>query len=162
MFRELRRKVQKLSDEDNLEILARGTSGVLALVGDSGYPYAVPINYVYCDGKIYFHSAIAGHKIDSIRKCDKASFCVIDQDVVVPEKYTTYYKSVIAFGKIRILEDEQEKRRAIEKLAVRFYPEDSTTNRNRAIDEVWKSFCMLELSVEHMTGKSAMEFVKSN
>ena len=85
MFRPMRRSKQALSPEKCQEILQRGTSGVLALSGEGGYPYAVPISYVYADGKLYFHSAKAGHKIDAIRSCPKGSFCVIDQDHIVPE-----------------------------------------------------------------------------
>ena len=80
MFREMRRKRQLLSDKESIEILENGTSGVLALLGDDEYPYAVPISYVYDNAKIYFHGAKTGHKIDAIRKCSKASFCVIEQD----------------------------------------------------------------------------------
>ena len=89
MFREMRRFKQLLPQETAIEILNRNTSGTLALIGDNDYPYAVPISYVYIDGKLYFHSAKSGHKIDAIIKHEKASFCVIDQDHIVPEKYTT-------------------------------------------------------------------------
>ena len=97
-FRDMRRKRQLLSEEDSIDILTKATAGTLALLGDNDYPYAVPISYVYQERKLYFHSALAGHKVDAIRKCDKASFCVIDKDEVHPEKYTTYFRSVIAFG----------------------------------------------------------------
>jgi len=72
-FREMRRKRQQLSNEDSVGILQRATSGTLALLGDNGYPYAVPISYVYSDGKLYFHSALSGHKVDAIRNYKKAS-----------------------------------------------------------------------------------------
>ena len=88
MFRGMRRKRQLLSKKDSIAVLEKGTSGVLSLLGDNGYPYGVPISYVYADNKIFFHSAKDGHKIDAIRACEKASFCVIDQDKVVPEEYT--------------------------------------------------------------------------
>ena len=101
MFRELRRKRQELSLEESLDILNKGTSGVLALLGDNDYPYTVPISYVYDNAKLYFHGAKNGHKIDALRKHDKASFCVISQDKIIPEEYTTYFRSVIVFGKIR-------------------------------------------------------------
>ena len=133
MFKEMSRKKQILSNKENIEILEKGTSGVLALLGDNEYPYAVPISYVYENSKVYFHSAKAGHKIDAIRKCSKASFCVISQDEIVPEEYTTYFRSVIVFGKIRILEDKNEIRETIEKLAIKYYPTDSIENRNRAL-----------------------------
>lgn len=160
MFREMRRNKQLLSNNESVEILKNGTSGVLALLGDNEYPYAVPISYVYDNSKIYFHGAKSGHKIDAIRKCNKASFCVIAQDEIHPEKYTTYFKSVIAFGKIRILEDENEIRQAIEKLAIKYYPKDDEVNRNQEIAKEWKTLCMIELSIEHMTGKEAIEIVK--
>ena len=160
MFRELRRKRQALSNEACSEILHRGTSGVLALAGDEGYPYAVPISYVYDGEKLYFHGAKAGHKLDAILREPKASFCVIDQDQIVPEEYTTYFRSVIAFGRIRILEDEEEKRAAIEKLALKYAPDDSAENRRRAIDREWKPLCMLEMSIDHLSGKEAIELVR--
>lgn len=56
MFREMRRKRQMLSEDDCKIILREGTSGVLALSGDDGYPYAVPLSYVY-DGRRYFFTA---------------------------------------------------------------------------------------------------------
>ena len=115
----MRRKRQLLSAGESMDILDNGTVGVLALSGDDDYPYAVPVSYVYDNSKIYFHGAKTGHKIDAIRKCSKASFCVIDQDKIIPEEYTTYFRSVIAFGKVRILENEDDIRDAIEKLAVK-------------------------------------------
>ena len=108
-FREMRRKRQQLSNEESITILEKATAGTLAVLGDGDFPYAVPISYVYHEGKLYFHSALAGHKVDAIKKCDKASFCVIDKDDVQPEKYTTFFRSVIAFGRIRVIEDEAEK-----------------------------------------------------
>ena len=89
IFRPMRRKKQALSRQECEAVLKRGSSGVLALLGDGGYPYAVPLSYVYEDGRIYFHCARTGHKLDAIRKEEKASFCVIDQDRIVPEKFTT-------------------------------------------------------------------------
>ena len=103
-------------------MLQQGTSGVLSLLGDNGYPYGVPLSYVYHNGKLYFHCAQAGHKLDAIRREEKCSFCVIVQDQVVPEKYTTYFRSVIAFGKVRILENIEEKQAALEALGERFNP----------------------------------------
>ena len=159
MFREMRRKKQILTEEKAKEVLNRGTSGVLALLGNDDYPYAVPVSYVYCGSKIYFHGAKSGHKIDAIKKCDKASFCVIDKDDVIPEEYTTYFRSVIAFGKIRIMEDELEMRKAIELLAEKYCPGSSKEERSIAIDREWKPLCMIEFSIEHLSGKEAIELV---
>ena len=160
VFREMRRKKQTLSQQEIANILHKGTSGVLALLGDNDYPYAVPISYVYDEGKIYFHSAKSGHKIDAIQRTAKASFCVIDEDLVVPEEYTTYFRSVIAFGQIRVIEDDREKRAAIEKLAIKYAPEDTAANRDNTINREWKPLCMLEMTIDHVTGKEAIELVK--
>lgn len=159
MFREIRRKKQTLSLEESIQILEKGTAGVLALSGDEGYPYAVPISYVYEDSKLFFHGAKNGHKIDAIRRCGKASFCVIEQDHIVPEKYTTYFKSVIAFGRIRIMEGEAEIRKAVETLALKYHPNDTEEGRREAIQRDWNRLCMIELSIEHLSGKEAIELV---
>lgn len=156
MFREMRRKKQLLTEAESENLLKEGSSGVLALLGDGGYPYAVPLSYVYENSKLYFHGAKAGHKVDAIRNCNKASFCVISQDTVVPEEYTTYYKSVIVFGEIRVLERE-EALKAIRQLADKYHPAGSEAEREKEISDFQSSLCMLELSVEHMTGKRAKE-----
>ena len=160
MCREMRRKRQALSKEACEAVLASCTCGVLAVSGDDGYPYAVPLSYVYEDGKFFFHCAKSGHKLDAIDRNHKVSFCVVEKDEIVPEEYTTYFRSVIAFGQIRRLEDDTEKRAAIEKLAARYAPDDSAENRASAIDKEWAPLCMLELDVEHMTGKEAIELTK--
>lgn len=160
MFREMRRNRQLLSKQETIEILINGTAGVLALSGDDEYPYAVPVSYVYSDSRIFFHGAKTGHKIDAIKKCSKASFCVTEQDNIIPEEYTTYFRSVIAFGKVRILEDEKEIKEAIEKLAVKYHPTDNETNRNQTIIKEWNPLCVIEFSIEHLTGKEAIELVK--
>ena len=160
MFREMRRNRQLLSQEDTQAILYQGTSGVLAVSGDDDYPYAVPLSYVYDGQKIYFHSAKSGHKLDSITRNPKASFCVVDRDQIVPDEYTTYFRSVIVFGTVRILQDEAEKREKKKKLAVKYAPDDTAEHREKAIEREWKQLCMLEMIPEHMSGKEAKELVK--
>ena len=159
MFREMRRAAQQLPREVAVEILERNTSGTLALLGDKGYPYAVPMSYVYRDGKLYFHSAKTGHKVDAARNYEKASFCVIDQDQIVPEKYTTYYRSVIAFGKIRVVEAEGEIRGVAMALAMK-YSADYGEGIPAEIDASIKAMAILEMTVEHITGKEARELAK--
>ena len=160
MFREMRRKKQELAQEECVKILNKGTSGVLAVSGDEDYPYAVPLSYVYHDLKIYFHCAKEGHKLDAIGRNDKVSFCVIDQDRVIPEEYTTYFRSVIAFGKARKIEDEEEKRKTLEILAVKYSPDQEGLSKE--IDGQLKRVTMVELSIEHMTGKEAIELVREH
>ena len=159
MFREMRRFKQLLPQETAVEILNRNTGGTLALLGDEDYPYAVPISYVYADGKLYFHSAKSGHKIDAIKKHEKASFCVIDKDEIVPEKYTTYFRSVIAFGKIRLLEDVEEMRCVATALAMK-YSADFAEGIPAEIDSSIKNMAIIEMTIDHMTAKEAIELVK--
>ena len=153
MFHKMRRSVQQLSYEDAEAVLLRGSAGVLALTGDKAFPYAVPISYVYDGEHIYFHSALTGHKIDAIQKNPNVSFAVIDQDEVIPEKYTTAYRSVIVFGSIRIITDDHEKMAAIHKLALKYAPDNTEQQHNEMIDRTWDRFCMLEMSIAHITGK---------
>lgn len=157
-FRPMRRKRQQLSNEESIAILEKATAGTLALLGDEGYPYAVPISYVYTDGKLYFHSALAGHKVDAIRKCEKASFCVIEQDDVQPKKYTTFYRSVIAFGRIHIIKDEQEKLATARMLGNRYNPNDEDSLRQE-MEKGFSRMLMLRFDIEHLTGKEAIELM---
>ncbi len=159
MFREMRRSKQRLPQEVAVEILKRNTSGVLALSGDDGYPYAVPMSYVYADGKIYFHSAKNGHKIDAIQRNEKASFCVIDQDQIVPEKYTTFFRSVIVFGRLRLVEDAPEMRRIASTLAMK-YSADFKEGIPKEINASIRNMAILELTVDHITAKEAIELIK--
>ena len=160
MFRPMRRSRQALGADACRDVLARGASGVLALLGDGGWPYAVPLSYAFDGEKLYFHCAREGHKLDAIRREARASFCVVDRDEVVPEEYTTYFRSVIAFGRVRVVEDEAQKRAAIELLARRYFPQDSAENRRRAIEREWAGLCMLEMDIEHMSGKEAKELAR--
>lgn len=155
-FRQMRRKNQLLSEAECIEILNRNTSGVMSVIGDNGYPYTVPLSYVYLDGKIYFHCAVSGHKIDAIKNNDKVSFCIVDQDKVVPDEYTTYYRSVIIFGRARILQNEDEIKYTLTHLAKKYAPNESASSIN---DEIKKCphLLMVEIKIDHITGKAAKE-----
>ena len=162
MFRPMRRFRQQLSHEECERILAEATSGVLALSGDDGYPYAVPLSHVYQDGKLYFHCAKEGHKLDSIRRNEKVSFCVIAQDEVIPAKRTTAYISVIAFGKAVIVDDESGLRRIVGLIGEKFsadYPENCRKETDQMI-AADRMYC-LEITVEHLTGKCGLEVLRT-
>ena len=128
----------------------------MAVIGDEGYPYTVPMNYVYADGKIYMHSALSGHKIDALRANDKVSFCVIDADDVVPQDYSTNFRSVIAFGRVRILEDESERLAATRLLGDKYNPNQPEA-LEAEIAHAFKRMHMIELEIEHLTGKIVHE-----
>lgn len=152
MFREMRRKGQALPEAVCEEILRRHGVGVLAVSGDDGYPYAVPVNYVYVDGKIVIHGGKAGHRWDAVHQSDKVSFCVIDQDTPLPEFYTTAYKSVIAFGRAHVLTEPDEMQPYLEVLTAYFTKapkEEQLAYIQRGMPHV----SLLVISIEHLTGK---------
>jgi len=155
----MRRIRQQLDEAQCIDILKQATSGVLAVIGDGGYPYTVPLSHVYADGHLYFHSALQGHKVDAIRACPKCSYCVIAQDEVHPETFTTYFKSIIAFGQIHIIEDDAERMAALRSLGHRHAPHDEA-GLQREINKDFSRVLMLRLDIEHMTGKQAIELVK--
>ncbi len=158
-FRKMRRFGQLLTEEDCISILQRNTNGILAVHGDNGYPYAVPLSYVFCNGKIFFHSALQGHKIDAIKTDAKCSFCVVDKDQIVPEEFTTYFRSVIIFGKAHVIEDKEEMLKALNLLADKYSPEQTEDERRAEISHGINRVAIIELTIEHMTGKQARELM---
>ena len=156
----MRRNRQQLSREECERILGRCTSGVLALAGDGGYPYAVPLSYVYADGAIIFHSAMQGHKVDAIRRDSRCSFCVIEQDEVKPAEFTTYFRSVIAFGRISMLENTDEKVQALRLLGRRYSPGDESGLQHE-IDKSLDHVLLLRLDIDHLSGREAIELAKT-
>lgn len=160
MFRDLRRKKQLLPNEVTEQIMRSGVVGILGVAGDDDYPYTIPVNYAYEDGKIYFHSAKTGHKLDGIQRNNKVSFCVIDQDEIVPERFTSYFRSVIAFGKAKIVTDEAVKQHAME-LLVRKYSPGLEAAGAAEIRREWNILSVVEIVIDHITGKEAIELVNS-
>lgn len=149
----MRRAGKTISEEEIYEILKNNTNGVLAVSGDDDYPYAVPLSYVYVDGKIFFHgSNKSSHKLDGIRKNPKVSFCVIAQDEIIAEDFNTIYKSVIVFGKATILTDKDEIMGAMMALAGK-YSSDYMEKGMEYIKKSFDSFAVIELDIEHVTGK---------
>ena len=133
----------------------------MSLSGDNGYCYAVPINYAVEGNKIYFHSAPTGHKLDAIKNNDKVSFCVVDKHEVIAEEFTSYFSSVIAFGKIKIIEDnnDPEKLRGLELLADKYSPNVSNELREKELKRLG-AVVVPVLEIEHLTGKAARELVR--
>lgn len=157
MFRPLRRIKQQLSQEDCISVLKNEVRGVLSVWGDEGYPYGIPINFYYSqdNNKVYFHGSREGHKIDAIKNYDKVSFCVYDKGIQIEGKRGLDYKSVIVFGRIKILEDREETLNIVRKLTEQF------DFGNEYIDDEIKKFAkfvtVLELSPEHICGKTVNE-----
>ena len=157
----MRRKKQKLSESETIEILESCTSGVLAVTGDNDYPYAVPLSYAYKDGKLFFHFAKEGHKIDGIKNNDKVSFCVIKTDDVIPKDFNTHYRSAIVFGRARFLTEDSEKKYALECLVEKYSP-DHIKEGQSEIEQEWNRVCAAEVKIEHMTGKAASDLINNN
>lgn len=155
MFRKMRRFKQQLSEEECLEILRTAKRGVLAVLGDEGYPYAVPLDFVYEDGKIYFHCAKEGHKLDAILREPKCSFCVLSEGVPEPDSWWFHLSSVISFGKIAIMEDPEAIREKLILLGRKYMPTEEEIQTD--ILKNGPRANVLELTIEHMTGKRVKE-----
>lgn len=159
MFRPMRRKKQLLPEVETIAMLRSCTAGVLALQGDDGYPYAVPLSYAYEDGKLFFHCATKGHKLDALERSARASFCVIAADDIVPSEFNTHFRSAVVFGRATVVTDDDEKRRALMCLAEKYSP-DHLDAAAAEVESAWKRVSVIELTVEHMTGKASLDLVK--
>lgn len=157
MFRPMRRFRQQVSEEACAEVLKEQWRGVLSVLGDGGYPYGVPVDFFYDEekGEIYFHGAKEGHKIDAIRACDKVSFCVWNEGFIKQGEWALNITSVIAFGKIRIVEDESERTRILRQIGLKYYPDRESAEKVLR-DAGHRAIC-LALKIEHMTGKLVKE-----
>lgn len=159
MFYEMRRKQQQLPKEICIHLLNEATSGVLAIACEQDYPYAVPLSYVYHKDRLIFHCATSGHKLDVIKKQNLASFCVIAQDHVLPEKLTTCYRSVIVFGHITEIRDANERLHAIRLLKEKYAP---MSNLQEELDRYEHSLCMLQMTCDRISGKQAKEWKEND
>ena len=157
MFRRMRRDKQLLSGEETVAVLDRCSHGVLACLGDDGYPYAVPVNYVYWRDRIYFHCAKSGHKIDAIINHPKVSFAIIDEDTIVSHEYTSYYRSVIAFGQARFAVGEEWKE-AFWALVEKYSGDQPQEAKEMEITGCTRTH-IVAIDVEHLTGKVAKGYV---
>ena len=159
MFRTMRRSSQLLTDKENTEILVKGSVGVLGVIGDGGHPYCVPLHYVYLDGRVYFHCANEGHKLDAIRSNDKVSFCVIGKNIIETERYNIHFSSVVIFGRARVVTDERAKKIALDSFGNKYYPQFTAQNQQQ-LDEKLNRVCVVEITIEHMTGKGDIRNIK--
>lgn len=155
MFRQMRRYKQELTEEECIDILTKEPRGVLALLGDENYPYAIPMSHAYVDGKIYFHGAKEGHKRDAVKKYPKASYCIVDKGIKNEDEWWYTFKSVIVFGKIRTIDENIEKIDKLRHLGNKFFPTPEETEKEikRLLDRTE----VFEFTIEHMSGKITVE-----
>lgn len=158
MFRPMRRFKQQLEDEEAMRVLKSGHRGTLSLIGDDGYPYGVPLNYfVGDDGHIYMHSAGEGHKIDALKKCDKVSFTVLEDQPKQDDDFAIYVKSVIVFGCIQLVEDRDKVAEYAMSLAKHIFPDHIEDYYNADLERNRNRVQIMEITPEHITGKKVHE-----
>lgn len=155
MFREMRRKKQQLTQEECVSLLETLPRGVLAVLGDDDYPYTVPMDFVYENGKLFFHCAQTGHKLDAIARHDKVSFCVMDEGFRREGEWALNIRSVICFGRLHRVTDPQVIENHVRKLGLKYNPDPKDVERE--IRESLHHVCVLALDIEHMTGKIVNE-----
>ncbi len=151
MFRQLRRKDKQLSQEKTKKILYAGEYGILGTTGEDGYPYTVPLNYVYTPSGIYFHCAQEGHKLDNIRYNNKVSFTVVNSCRIMASKFSTEYESVIIFGRILTVKGE-EKKEALKQIIYKYSPEYEESGI-KYIENSCEETEVLKIEIEHLSGK---------
>ena len=157
MFRKMRRFKQELTREECVEILKKEPRGVLSLLGDDGYPYGIPMDHWYneSDGKLYFHGAKSGHKIDAIHAYDKVSYCVYDQGYRKEGEWALNIRSVVVFGRIHPVNDAEKTLEICKNLGKKFT--DDQEYLAHEIKHSGPAVLCLELTPEHMTGKLVKE-----
>lgn len=157
MFRPMRRFKQQISEAECIRILKEQPRGVLSLIGDDGYPYGIPLDHWYCeeDGKLYFHGAKEGHKIDAIASCDKVSYCVMDEGFRKEGEWALNINSVIVFGRISLVADTEKAKIICTNITRKFTDDEAYLAHE--LEHAFPRVQCLELTPEHMTGKLVNE-----
>ena len=157
MFRPIRKKKNEISPEQAEQLLLHCRRGVLAVNGEGGYPYAVPINFLFDpeNRKIYFHGARAGHKVDALRACDKVCFTVYGGEFYKNDHWAPYVQSVLVYGRCRLVENIAVTEARVRELAMKYYPSAEEVEAEIAKD--LRAVQLYEITVEHMTGKQVHE-----
>lgn len=152
MFKEMRRKDKFMSLEDSINVLKESEIGILSTICENGYPYGIPLNYVYLNNKIYFHCAVEGQKINNIKKCEKVSFCVTNNVELLPSSFSANFKSVVIFGKTKETND-QEKYNVLFEFIKKYSCEFIEEGKNY-IEKKIEKVKVYEIEIEHITGKA--------
>ena len=158
MFKPIRKKINEIDRAAAGALLKSNRRGILAMNGDKGYPYAIPINYFYdCVGqKIYFHGAKAGHKVESLKTSDKVCFTVYGNECIdKSEPWAPYVQSAVVFGRCRLLEAGPESIEQLKEFAMKYYPDEALADDQIARNG--RATQMFEITIEHMSGKQVQE-----
>lgn len=157
MFRPMRRKQKQIKESETKQLLRTERRGVLAVNGDDGYPYAIPVNYMYDEEqkKIYFHGARAGHKIDALKKNDKVCFTVYGNEQLEEGDWAPYLQSAVVFGRCHLSEDNVLTEIKVRELARKYYPNEEEIQAE--MEKSGKAVQLYEITIEHMSGKQIQE-----
>lgn len=157
MFRTIRKKKNALDITSTKNLLQQNRRGVLSMNGDDGYPYAIPVNYLYDEDnkKIYFHGARAGHKVDALKACDKVCFTVYGNEMIKEESWAPYMQSVVVFGRCHLLETNEKTMTLLKKFAMKYYPNEKMVDEE--ILRAGKAAQLFEIEIEHLSGKEVQE-----
>ena len=157
MFRTIRKKKNEISLDAIKELLHCSRRGILAVNGDDGYPYAVPVNYLYDEDtqKIFFHGAKAGYKVDALKACDKVCFTVCGNETIKDEAWAPYVKSAVVFGRCHLMENKENAMAALKKFAMKYYPSEDMVDDH--IASIGMATQMFEIEIEHISGKEVQE-----
>lgn len=157
MFRKIRKKRNQIDVEAAENLLEQSRRGVLAVNGDDGYPYAIPINYFYDreNQKIYFHGSRAGHKIDALKNCDKICFTVYGNETIKEESWAPFMQSTIVFGRCHLIETSEKAMTLLKRFAMKYYPNEQLADEE--IMQAGKAVQIFEIEIEHLSGKEVQE-----
>ncbi len=156
-FRPVRRSERQITADQIERILMTSEIGYLGVLGDNRYPYVIPLGFCYDNskGRIYFHSALAGHKLDAIKEHAKVCFSVVGPTTVLPDDFSLAYESVVVFGKAHVV-DGVEKRQLLQKMFDKYFlgkGKVSVQEGLEYIDENIDKTIVVGIDIEHMTGK---------
>ncbi len=152
MFQEMRRKDRELQNTEAIEILKKCNYGTLSTVNKDGYPYGVPVSYVYFNDAIYFHCAVEGSKLNNIAGNNKVSFSVVGETCILPSEFSTKYESVIIFGKATEVFDS-EKNDVFMEIIDKYSP-DFMTEGKKYVENAGGKTKVIKISIEHISGKA--------
>lgn len=157
MFRKLRKIKNEINQTEVKELLKTSRRGILAMNGDDGYPYAIPVNYLYdeAEEKIFFHGAKAGYKVDCLKASEKVCFTVLGSEMIIDEVWAPYVQSAVVFGRCKLIDDNQIAMKRLKDFAMKYY-----SREDMVLDEIkasGKATQMFEIDIEYMTGKEVQE-----
>ena len=157
MFRTIRKKKNELDKNAARNLLQYSRRGVLSVNGDDGYPYAIPVNYIYDREveKIYFHGARAGHKVDALQACDKVCFTVYGNETIKEESWAPFMQSTVVFGRCHLIEAGEKATALLKQFAMKYYPNEKMVDEE--IAHAGKAVQLFEIDIEHLSGKEVQE-----